>query len=287
LSPLIVCVLVFAFCAPGFSQESKPAAQQTEMTPEQKAAQERMQLENSMLMQMQQNQTNPEAFAKLAEEFVQKFPDSQNMAFVRFSATMAYQVLNNFDKMVEHGLAALELVPNNPVIPATLANAYAENKKIVEAEKMANDALAKIAALQKPAQVGQAQWDAQINQLKCAVHATLGYVHLQKAKNIDKKEKQQRDAEIEKSINEFDIALAANPKDDISLYRRGLAYFLQNKVEESLQSYAKAVVLGGSVSQMAKSDMELVFKNLEETKQLKGRTMEQYLEKAKADLGIQ
>jgi tetratricopeptide (TPR) repeat protein len=281
---LLVLLLALGLGVMVLAQETQEQSGQQEMTPEQK----RMQAENQLLMQMQQNQRNPQKFVELAEQFVQDFPDSPNMAFVRFNATMAYQALNNMEKMVEHGEEAMKLVPGNPVIPATLANAYAENHDTEKAQKLAEDSIAMIQELQKPAQVDQAQWDQQLNQLKCAVHATLGYVHLQKASAIDKEQDEaKRNEELDKSIEEFEIALAANDRDSISHYRLGLSYALKDEIDKSLKAYAKAVVLGGAGSTEAKTDMEQILTKLEENDMLEGRSMDKYLDEAKTELGLQ
>jgi|GEM_PF-4531840 len=278
VSTMLFLVLVLGVTTLAMAQETQQQSGQDQpMSPE-----------GELFLQLQQNQNNPAKFVELAEEFVEKYPDSPNMPYIRFSATMAYQTLNNMEKMIEHGEAFMELIPNNPVIPATLANAYAEDHQIERAEKLANTSLGIIDSLPKPAQVDEAQWEQQLNQLKCAVHATLGYIHLQKASALDKeKDEETRTAELEKSIDEFKIALKANDRDSISHYRLGLSYALNDEVDESLKSYARAVVLGGAGSTEARTDMEQILTKLEENDMLEGRSMDKYLEEAKKDLGIQ
>ncbi|MBN2430485.1 MAG: hypothetical protein JXQ27_03385 [Acidobacteria bacterium] len=277
-STLLFLVLVLGLTTLSMAQETQQQSGQDQpMSPE-----------GELFLQLQQNQNNPAKFVELAEEFIEKYPDSPNMPYIRFSATMAYQTLNNMERMIEHGEAFMELIPNNPVIPATLANAYAEDHQIERAEKLANTSIAIIDSLEKPAQVDQAQWEQQLNQLKCAVHATLGYVHLQKASALDKeKDEEARFKELDKSIDEFKTAIKANNRDSISYYRLGLSYALRDEVEESLKTYAKAVVLGGAGSAEAKTDMEQILTKLEENNLLEGRSIDKYLAEAKNDLGLQ
>ncbi len=294
----LVLLMVLAIPALTFAQDKQ---QTTDQSKEQQDAQAKMQAEMQLINQIQANQRDPEMVSKLAEEFIQKYPDSQNLAYVEYVATLAYQSLNNFPKMEEHALKAMQLLPNNPVIPATLAYGYAENKEIDKAEQMATKAMGEVEALQKPANTTQEMWDAQLNQIRDTIHATLGYVHLQRALELEKNKKtDDAKAELDKSTAEFQKAITANPKDDISYYRMGQAFAMalqidknldadaQSKlVDQSLDAYAKAVVLNGPASPRAKTDMEEIFKSLEKAKQLNDRSMEKCLAKAKQELGIQ
>jgi len=176
-------------------------------------------------------------------------------------------------------------VPNHPVIPIILANGYAENNKPEEAEAMAAKARTMLNAMTKPEGVPQDQWDAQIGELKATLFSTLGYVHLQKASKMDKKDNA-REAELGKSIEEFKGAVAANKMDDISWYRMGITYALLNQVDECLDAYAKAIAINLSVAERAKTDMEKILETLKESNQLGDRTLDGLVAKAKQDLGI-
>ncbi|HOB54261.1 MAG TPA: hypothetical protein PK176_14690 [Acidobacteriota bacterium] len=276
--------LILVILLAGFAAAQAAQTQPAEKTPEQ-LAQERQQAEMALIQQIQANANNPQAQALAADEFVQKFADSPNIAFVRFQATLANQRLNNFDKMVEHGNAFMALVPNHPVIPIILANGYAENNKPEEAEALATKARTMLNAMTKPEGVPQEQWDAQIGELKGTLSSTLGYVHLQKAGKLDKKDNA-RETELNLAVDEFKNAVAANKMDDISWYRVGITYALLNKVDECLDAYAKAIAINQSVAERAKTDMGKVLDTLKESNQLGDRTLDGLVAKAKQDLGI-
>jgi tetratricopeptide (TPR) repeat protein len=280
----VMLFLLLVGGALALAQETNPNQQEQQLTAEQQALQEERALFQEMQAKMQSG--DQQGYVTLAEQFIEKYPNSQNLVYVRYFTLLAYQSLNNPKKMLEHGLEAEKMIPNNPVITAALAYAYAAEKQDVEAETYANRAITEINALVKPEQMPQEQFDGQINQLKCAIHSTLGDVHLMRAVQSDEDEKK-HDEELVKSVSEFETALKSNPRDDISYYRMGVALGLQEKIDESLTSLAKAVVLNGSVSDQAKNEMELIIKNLTEANALEDRSIEKFLEKATADLGIQ
>jgi tetratricopeptide (TPR) repeat protein len=265
-------------------KQAQPAAQAApQKSPEQIAIEEKQ----ALIGRIQANGNNPQELVAAAEEFLQKYPDDQNALFVRFQATMAYQRLNNFEKMEEQAKLVIQAIPDNPVIPTMLANAYAENNKIAEADYMATKALAIVDKMVRPDNVPAEQWDPQINDLKCTLYSTMGYVDLQKASKIDKADKAKREEVLNKAIGEFVKATTLNKLDDISYYRLGICYALENKVDESLASYAKAAAINRAVGERAKTDIEKILETLKKNNQLGDKTYEGLIAAAKQELGIQ
>lgn len=239
--------------------------------------------EMDLIQQIQANLSNPRQVAQLAEQFIAEFPDSENIAFIRFQATLAYQGLNNFEKMLEHGKATLALLPDHPVILVTLAYGYAENQQPDEADKLAKKGLQSLDALAEQGQVPMEQ----INQMRCTLHAALGYVHLQRALKIDReKDKKKRANELKQAVTEFQAALKDNDHDEISYYRLGQTYALMEEVESCLKAYACTVALNGALAERARADMMELLNKLEEANQLDGRTLEKYVAQAKQGLGL-
>jgi len=265
-------------------KQAQPAAQAApQKSPDQVAMEEKQ----ALIQRIQANGNNPQELVTAAEEFIQKYPNDQNVLFVRFQATLAYQRLNNFEKMEEQGKIVMQAIPDNPVIPTLLANAYAENNKIAEAEAMAAKALAIVDKMTRPENVPAEQWDPQINELKCTLYSSMGYVDLQKVSKIDKAEKEKRTEILNKAIGEFTKAVTLNKMDDISYYRLGICYALENKVDESLASYAKAAAINRSVGERAKTDIDKILETLKKSNQLGDKTYEGLVAKAKQELGIQ
>lgn len=265
-------------------KQAQPAAQ---AAPQKSSEQVAMEEKQALIQRIQTNGNNPQELAAAAEEFLQKYPNDQNALFVRFQAVMAYQRLNNFEKMEEQGKIVMQAIPDNPVIPTLLANAYAENNKIAEAEGLATKALAIVDKMVRPDNVPAEQWDPQVNELKCTLYSTLGYVDLQKASHIDKADKDKREESLNRAIGEFTKATALNKMDDISYYRLGICYALENKVDESLAAYAKAAAINRTVGERAKSDIEKILDTLKKNNQLGDKTYEGLVATAKQELGIQ
>ena len=278
----LVTVLLVAFFMFMFANAQEQPAQTGTAAQEKAPELTEMQL----IHQIQAALANPTETARLCEEFLTRFATSQNIAFIRFQATLAYQRLNNFDKLEEHGKATLALIPGNPAILAILANGYVENNKVDEAEASADQALSAVNNMVKPAEMPQEQWDAQMGELKGNLYSTLGYVHLQRASKSDKAGKD-RENELKKTVELFEKAIQLNKMDDISYYRAGISYALLNKKDESLASYAKAVAIGQTTAAMAKSDMEKIIKTLQDAKLIGDVTYDGLIAKAKQELGIQ
>lgn len=284
MKKLTVLMLVLScafFAAAGAQQETQPAAQKTQ----EQIAQEQLQAEMQLLGQIDQAQTNASELGRLCEEFVQKFPNSQNLGRVEFLAILAFQQLNNFEKLEQHAQAAIKLLPGNPVPPAILCNAYAEKGKVDEAETTANQAIGYIDAMAKPEAVPQEQWDQQLNPIRCSVYSTLGYVNLIRGSKLDRADGN-REKTLQAALGFFEKALASDRLDDISYYRSGLTYGLMNKLDESLACYAKAVAINRGTAKLATGDMQKILDGLKKENKLGDKTIDGLVAKAKADLQL-
>ena len=284
---LVLLALAGFILAEDKKKEQKPAQPAAQAAPQKSPEQVAIEEKQALIGRIQANANNPQELAAAAEEFIQKYPNDQNVLFVRFQATMAYQRLNNFEKMEEHAKVVMQAIPDNPVIPTMMANAYAENNKIAEAEEMAGKALAIVEKMVRPDNVPAEQWDPQLNDLKCTLYSTMGYIDLQKASKVDKADKAKREEILNKAIGEFAKATTLNKMDDISYYRLGICYALENKVDESLSSYAKAAAINRAVGDRAKSDIEKILETLKKNNQLGDKTYEGLVAAAKQELGIQ
>lgn len=284
---LVLLALAGFILAEDKKKEQKPAQPAAQAAPQKSPEQVAIEEKQALIGRIQANANNPQELAAAAEEFIQKYPNDQNVLFVRFQATMAYQRLNNFEKMEEHAKVVMQAIPDNPVIPTMMANAYAENNKIAEAEEMAGKALAIVEKMVRPDNVPAEQWDPQLNDLKCTLYSTMGYIDLQKASKVDKADKAKREEILNKAIGEFAKATTLNKMDDISYYRLGICYALENKVDESLSSYAKAAAINRAVGDRAKSDIEKILETLKKNNQLGDKTYESLVAAAKQELGIQ
>lgn len=217
--------------------------------------------------------------AKKAEEFLQKFPDSGLTPYVHQIAATTYQQLNNYDKLVEHGEATLKELPDNAVILTFLASAYAQRGKSDLALERADKAVTAINALQAPPNVNPADFAKGKNDLLAMAYGSKGIAYLSKAQEArmkkaaePKKEepanpanpgasangKKDDDANMDLAITNLKKAIELNPKDDLAYFEMGIAYTLKNDADNAVDSYAKAVAIGGFVSNLAKDKLKAV-----------------------------
>ena len=220
---------------------------------------------------------DPAQRAQLTEKYIQDFPNSGLTPYVHQIAATTYQQMNNFEKLAEHGEATLQELPDSPVILTLLANGYAERGKPDIALERSDKALASINALQVPAQMDPEQFKKEKDNLLATVYSSMGVAYLAKATDerakkaaepktdppageSGEKPKDAPDPNLEAAIVNLNKAIDLNPKDDYSYFRLGIVFTLKNDAENAIDAYAKAVAVGGAVTDNAKENLEKVYK---------------------------
>ncbi|MBI2821569.1 MAG: hypothetical protein HYX74_05040 [Acidobacteria bacterium] len=265
--------------------EESPAApaRQEQVQPAQKAPREvgkpQTREEYDAYIAMTQAQ-DPRQQVELCEKYLNDFPDSGLTSYVHQIAATAYQQLNNFDKLVEHGEATLKELPESPVVLTMLVNAYAERGKPDLALERADQAVSVISNLQVPAQTDPAQFAREKQNLLATVYSSKGLAHLVKAQEArdaaaaeakqqppgeggiasEDAKKQEAHPDLQMAISNLNKALELNPKDNVVYFRLGIAHTLKNDVENAKSSYAKAIALGENetVVQMARDELKAI-----------------------------
>lgn len=254
---------------PAGSQEGQPAgsqtgqpAQTTPYTAEEYAAYQKI-----------APITDPKTKVEAIEDFVKKYPSSVLGPYVHQQALAPYQMLNQADKVIEHGEAIISGIKGEDPQAAglavqtltTLAYVYAERQGSnptykAKAQQSAEKAVQQINAMQKPAQLSDAQWEEAKKQFLATNYSTLGLVYL--AYGVESKDKEEKNKQLTKSTESTQKALEINKKDDLAWYRLGLAYTEQNKGEDAVKSLAKAVAINGPAKPYAQQTLEEVYKKL-------------------------
>lgn len=274
----------FAVAADKKKDKDKNQPAQTQPAPPVKSPEQIAAEAEEAIVQQIQAMTDPAEQVKLLEDYCQKYAASPNYPWARFTATMAYQRLNNFEKMEEHGKVAMQVIPNNPVLLAVMADGYAENHRLAEAEACATKAMEAVGSITKPPDAG-ADFDQQITMLKGTIQSTFGNIFLQQGTKLDKKDPK-REELLNKALENFKLAVAASKTDDISYYRMGVTYAMMAKWDDSLSNYAKAVAVNRSVAAQSKADIEKIIDALTKANQIGDRTYDQLIAQAKKDLGV-
>lgn len=157
-----------------------------------------------------------------ANKFTTDFPQADNNTkkFVLQRMMAAYQQQNNFEKTVESGEKLLEIDPKDLPSLLTLSSILPERLPQDEAKKnaqldkaldYANRAQAEINALQKPAQVSDAQWTEEKNKLLATVNSSIGLVHLNRK-------------EYDKASKQYEVSTGLSKANPIDFYRLGISY---------------------------------------------------------------
>jgi len=140
--------------------------------------------------------------------------DNKLKAFAYANAMVAAQNLNQIDKVIVYGDKVLAIEPNDlnamitlsSVIPAKLPSDEAGKKAALDkAEGLAKKALTGVEPLAAQAQGPQ---KAQITQIQGQLHSTLGLLAYDRL-------------DYAKSIEEYDQAVKATPKDDVAHFYMG------------------------------------------------------------------
>jgi tetratricopeptide (TPR) repeat protein len=260
---------------------------------------------------------DPGERAKLIEEFLKKYPESKYAPTLHQAATSLYQQLNNRDKMIEHGEKTLLSTPNNAVILSLLALAYTSGGEPDKAIDRASKAVSAIEKLTVPANSDEARWKAERDQYLAMNYASMGSSYLAKYEFERKAQQESKAAvqaqggstgttdgsskkEVAAKVKEpsgenpssdstnltqahqcLTKAVELNPQYDYAEFQLGVVYAYQNQSSKAMDLFAKTVVLEGSFKDMARRNLEAIYK-LTHKNSLDG--VEQLLSKAKEDL---
>ncbi len=299
-------------------QKSKPAGQGIRLydVPSARAGSEESPEETAEYLKITQI-TEPASAAQLIEDFLKKYPDSKRAPVLHLGAVSLYQKLNNYEKLVEHGEKLLASAPSNISVLSTLGLAYASHGEADKAVEKASKAITALEGLAKPANVNnEAGWNAQRNQLLAMNFASLGTAYLVKyeeGRKNDKEPKTRQSAaeagtapsstppkeatvaqpqpptagavspeviNLAKSLGYLTKAVEYEPRYEYARFQLGVVHARRNEIDKAIDSFAKAVVLGGGLTAMARQNLEAMYKlrnknSLDGIEQLLARTKEE------------
>lgn len=127
-----------------------------------------------------------------AQQFEQKFPDSDLKGVIYQHLMDKYQEANNAQKTLEMARKVIQFSPTDPVALSTAATMLAEithdtdpdrNQRFDEAEGDARQAIANIDTLQAPANWTPQQFQDAKNVILAYAHAAIGLIELRKGDN--------------------------------------------------------------------------------------------------------
>ncbi|RPI23258.1 MAG: tetratricopeptide repeat protein [Acidobacteria bacterium] len=214
---------------------------------------------------------------QLAEKYLTQFPESGLTPFAHQILAFRYQQANDYDNFVLHAEKSLEEVPDNPVLLALLGAAYAQRDQADKATARAQQALQLLERMVKPANMSEADWVMNKEQLEADSRYALGVASLaRQAQNPAATVTE--DQNLKAAIAELEKAIELDPAHDRGYFQLGFAFAKQNNAEKSIQAYARAAAIGGPVQALAREQLgkvyEFVFKNTEGVEQVIEREKE-------------
>jgi len=184
--------------------------------------------------------TDPAQLEAAADEFAQKFPNSELKELLYVRAMTFYQQQNNSGKIIATGRQAIALNPNNPVPLVAVASALVmdtresdldRDARYAEASKDAQAALGNIdTGLEIPPGISEAQISAAKANLRSIAYDTLGVIAMNKKDYAGAEQNFQKAADLMK-----------DQPDAVVYLRLSVAQDNEKKYPEALDSANKAI----------------------------------------------
>jgi len=178
--------------------------------------------------------TDPNQVLAAADQFAQKYPDSELRVLLYSQAMSGFAQQNNGDKLIEAGRKALAIEPNNPILLAPVAHALItvthendldKEQRFAEAAKDARAAIDNInTGMHIPPNTPESQVQAAKNTILTQAYDTLGVIDMQSQNFADAEANFQKAAEASKAepIALIYLRLAV-AQDSEKKYAEGLA----------------------------------------------------------------
>lgn len=187
--------------------------------------------------------SDPAAMEKGADDFAQKYPESELRILLYIQAMRTYQSANNAEKMSDMGRKVLTLDGDNPEALVDVAQALAErtretdldkDQKWAEAQKYAEKALQTVDTDPGiPAGTPQEKVDQYKGFLRSSAYSIIGTVYFSK----DTKENY---AKAEENLRKSIEAMPSQP-DPVTVLRLSIALDKQGRYTDALAEATKAV----------------------------------------------
>jgi tetratricopeptide (TPR) repeat protein len=192
--------------------------------------------------------------SELAKSFLETYPSSGLSSNAHFLIAQRYYEVNDIDNFILHGEKALEELPDLVTFLGQLAFFYAERGEAEKAIDRAERALESLERLERPANVAINDFVVQTRQLKAEAKYALGRAYLSQVTTDP--EKRTSDPNLLKSVVNLKEALRFDPRHDYASFRLGFAYRNMNNAVGAMESYARAVIVGGVAAEQARMELE-------------------------------
>ena len=215
------------------------------------------------------------------EAFLHNYPDSDRMIGLHRMAALIYWQLQDFNKVIEHGENILTFNSSNPQALMILASAYhilGQPSKVI---RSASKAIRSLRGLDKPDYLEENRWKSQIDDLLASSYAYMGSAYFSQYEIDRVRPSRDPGLTLDKAYTYSSLAVKLDPKSDFAQFHLGLVFCARNSIDEALHSLARAVVLKGAFLDIAKENLESVYKSIN---QGSSDGLGELLEQARIDL---
>lgn len=221
----------------------------------------------------------------LIESFMGDYPESERVSMLREQATWIAWQLHRFDRVVEHGERILADSPSSPRVLTMLTTAYHALDQPAQVIRRASRAVRSLRQLDRPTYIDAARWKSQIDDLMSQNYAFMGSAYLTQYE-ADRRSASGHEASLnlDKAYLYSTQAVDLDPRSDFAQFQLGIVFCASNRAHEAVESLAKAVVLKGRFREIARENLESVYR-LINGGSLEG--LDALLEQAQANLGAE
>ena len=196
--------------------------------------------------------------AELAGKFLKTFPDSTRIPYVHDLLARFSIQKGDMDRFVAHAENSLKGVPENASLLIVLAVEYAERAKIDKAVDRAESGLKILRPMFAPPGASPRSWAEEKDQLLAEAHYALGFAGLHRYMQAKRGGGKGHQAELHQAQEHLQQAVRLDPEHNRAYYRLGSVCGLQNKLEETVDSYARSSALDGATSAASRQKLQML-----------------------------
>jgi tetratricopeptide (TPR) repeat protein len=202
-----------------------------------------------------QQATDPNKRTQLAEEFLQKYPQSRYRPIMYQTLVSGYFVTQQVPKMLDAGEKEIEMNPNDAPVLAVMAQTLARTynskapdatKQLDKAELYSKRAIEVIPTLPKPENLTDEAFNNAKNDTLVMAHSGLGLVYIRRGKFTE------AIPELEQSVK----ADAHPDPDPVNYYLLGIADKQTSHFEAAAAAFSRCAAVQSSLQATCKSSAE-------------------------------
>ena len=198
----------------------------------------------------------PEERHRLAERFIETYPQSWLLGHAYEAAAKASIDLGSYDRAIQEAKQSLRLFPENPLLLVPLANVAAHQGLMPLAERTAKDALEYLDEFGPPAGTKRKAWPKLRDELKASARFALGRVYA--SEGLAASAPSRRALQL-KSFDELTTALQLNRNDAEIYYLRGVVEEALGRSADAASDYAEAARLGHNLQETAAKSLRRIY----------------------------